>query len=119
MFQRAINDQIITPLPHISAQVFFAVYLTAIVISQSTFMSDFTKAKSAAASIFSILDRKSKIDSSKEDGLTLDESKGDIEFKQVCFAYPTRPDIQVLNGLSLKISSGQVYIHIYALNNCY
>ncbi|KAH0777017.1 hypothetical protein KY290_008428 [Solanum tuberosum] len=88
-------------------RVFLAVFLTSIVISRSTFMNDFTKAKTAAASIFSILDRNSKIDSSKQDGLTLDQSKGDIEFKQVCFAYPTRPNIQVLNGFSLTISSGQ------------
>ncbi|WMV55923.1 hypothetical protein MTR67_049308 [Solanum verrucosum] len=88
-------------------RVFLAVFLTSLVISRSTFMNDFTKAKTAAASIFSILDRNSKIDSSKQDGLTLDQSKGDIEFKQVCFAYPTRPNIQVLNGFSLTISSGQ------------
>ncbi|PHT35054.1 ABC transporter B family member 4 [Capsicum baccatum] len=88
-------------------RVFLAVYLTAIVISQSSFVNDFIKAKSAGASIFSILDRKSKIDSSKEDGLTLDQSKGDIEFKEVCFAYPTRPDIQVLHGFSFTIFSGQ------------
>ncbi|XP_015057863.2 ABC transporter B family member 5-like [Solanum pennellii] len=88
-------------------RVFLAVFFTSIAISRSTFMNDFTKAKTAAASIFSILDRNSKIDSSKQDGLTLDQSKGDIEFKQVCFAYPTRPNIQVLNGFSLTISSGQ------------
>ncbi|KAK4709164.1 hypothetical protein R3W88_030089 [Solanum pinnatisectum] len=87
--------------------VFLAVYLTSVAISRSTFMNDFSKAKTAAASIFSMLDRNSKIDSSKQDGLTLDQSKGDIEFKQVCFAYPTRPNIQVLNGFSLTISSGQ------------
>ncbi|PHU03633.1 ABC transporter B family member 4 [Capsicum chinense] len=88
-------------------RVFLAVYLTAIVISQSSFVNDFIKAKSAGASIFSILDRKSKIDSSKEDGLTLGQSKGDIEFKEVCFAYPTRPNIQVLHGFSFTILSGQ------------
>ncbi|KAF3671412.1 ABC transporter B family member 12 [Capsicum annuum] len=87
--------------------VFLAVSLTAVVIARSSFINDFKKAKSAGASIFSILDRESKIDISKEDGLTLDQSKGDIELKEVCFAYPTRPDIQVLHGFSLTISSGQ------------
>ncbi|PHT89102.1 ABC transporter B family member 12, partial [Capsicum annuum] len=88
-------------------RVFLAVSLTAVVIARSSFINDFKKAKSAGASIFSILDRESKIDISKEDGLTLDQSKGDIELKEVCFAYPTRPDIQVLHGFSLTISSGQ------------
>jgi len=31
---------------------------------------------------------------------------GDIEFKEVDFAYPTRTDIQVLNHLNLKIKAG-------------
>ncbi|XP_010313352.1 ABC transporter B family member 21 isoform X1 [Solanum lycopersicum] len=89
-------------------RVFFAVFLAAISVSQSSFIvNDLKRAKGAAASIFCILDRKSKIDSSKEDGLTLNQCKGVIEFKQVCFAYATRPDIQVLNGLSLTIPSGQ------------
>ncbi|XP_016452033.1 ABC transporter B family member 11 isoform X1 [Nicotiana tabacum] len=89
-------------------RVFLAVYLTAMVISQSSFFfNDLKKAKGAAASIIAILDRKSKIDSSNEDGLTLDQSKGVIEFKEVCFAYPTRPNIQVLHGFNLTILSGQ------------
>ncbi|KAF3659585.1 ABC transporter B family member 12 [Capsicum annuum] len=87
--------------------VFLAVFLTAVVIARSSFINDFKKAKSASASIFYILDRESKIDLSKEDGLTLDQSKGVIEFKEVCFAYPTRPYMQVLHGFSLTISSGQ------------
>ncbi|MCD7472671.1 hypothetical protein HAX54_013972 [Datura stramonium] len=93
--------------PHVFSQGFLAVYLTAMVISHSSFfMNDLKKAKSAAASIFAILDRKSKIDS-HEDGLTLDLSKGVIEFKELCFAYPTRPNIQVLHGFSFTILSGQ------------
>ncbi|PHT69126.1 ABC transporter B family member 12 [Capsicum annuum] len=88
-------------------RVFLAVFLTAVVIARSSFINDFKKAKSASASIFYILDRESKIDLSKEDGLTLDQSKGVIEFKEVCFAYPTRPYMQVLHGFSLTISSGQ------------
>ncbi|XP_070044100.1 ABC transporter B family member 21-like isoform X2 [Nicotiana tomentosiformis] len=89
-------------------RVFLAVYLTAMVISQSSFFfNDLKKARGAAASIIAILDRKSKIDSSNEDGLSLDQSKGVIEFKEICFAYPTRPNIQVLHGFNLTILSGQ------------
>ncbi len=33
--------------------------------------------------------------------------KGDIEFQQVKFSYPTRKDIQVLKGVNLRIRSGQ------------
>ncbi|NXB82541.1 MDR1 protein, partial [Donacobius atricapilla] len=33
--------------------------------------------------------------------------KGDLEFKNVYFNYPSRPDVEILKGLNLKISSGQ------------
>ena len=33
--------------------------------------------------------------------------KGEIYFKNVHFSYPTRPDIKVLDGFSLKIKAGQ------------
>ncbi|NXO06754.1 MDR1 protein, partial [Oriolus oriolus] len=33
--------------------------------------------------------------------------KGNLEFKNVYFNYPSRPDVEILKGLNLKISSGQ------------
>ena len=33
--------------------------------------------------------------------------EGNIEFKDVIFSYPARPDVQVLNGLNLTIRTGQ------------
>ncbi|NWU39361.1 MDR1 protein, partial [Hylia prasina] len=33
--------------------------------------------------------------------------KGDLEFKNVYFNYPSRPDVEILKGLNLKINSGQ------------
>ena len=33
--------------------------------------------------------------------------QGDIEFKNVEFFYPTRPDTRVLNGLSCKFEKGK------------
>ncbi|KAL2532069.1 ABC transporter B family member 11 [Abeliophyllum distichum] len=89
--------------------VFFALTMAAIAISQSSsFAPDSNKAKSAAASIFAMLDRKSKIDPSDEAGLTLESVKGEIELKHVSFKYPTRPDIQIFRDLSLAIHSGKV-----------
>ncbi|KAH0660368.1 hypothetical protein KY289_029116 [Solanum tuberosum] len=88
--------------------VFFALSTAAIGISQSSSLApDSTKAKNAAASIFAILDRKSKVDPSDESGKTLDIVKGDIELRHVSFKYPTRPDVQILRDLCLTIRSGQ------------
>ena len=71
-------------------------------------LPDASKAKSCAASIFDILDRKSKIDSSDDSGVTLEDVKGEIRFHHVGFKYPTRPDFQVFRDLSLVINSGEV-----------
>ena len=90
-------------------QVFFALTMAAIGISQtSSFAPDSSKAKNAAASIFAILDRKSKIDPSEESGMKLDDVKGEIELRHVSFNYPSRPDIQIFRDLNLKIHSGKV-----------
>lgn len=89
-------------------RVFFALTMAAIGISQSSsFAPDSSKAKSATASVFSILDRKSKIDPSDESGTTLDNVKGEIQLRHVSFTYPTRPDIQIFRDLSLTIHSGK------------
>ncbi|CAN0885243.1 ABC transporter B family member 11 [Linum grandiflorum] len=89
-------------------QVFFALSMAAIGISQSSsFGPDSAKAKTAVASIFSIVDRESKIDPSDESGATLDSVKGDIELRHISFSYPSRPDVQIFRDLSLAIHSGQ------------
>ncbi|KAG8389626.1 hypothetical protein BUALT_Bualt02G0248600 [Buddleja alternifolia] len=89
-------------------RVFFALTMAAIAISQSSSLApDSTKAKSAAASVFAILDRPSKIDPSDESGTKLESMKGEIELKHVSFKYPTRPDVQIFRDLSLRIHSGK------------
>lgn len=90
-------------------QVFFALVMAAIGVSQSSsFAPDSSKAKNAAASIFSILDDKSKIDPSDETGITLENVRGEIELVHVSFRYPSRPDIQIFQDLCLAIHSGKV-----------
>lgn len=84
--------------------------MAAVGISQSGgFASDSTKAKASAASVFAILDRKSKVDPDDESGTTLDNVNGEIEFRHVSFKYPLRPDIQIVQDLNLIIQPGQVY----------
>ncbi|WVY93657.1 hypothetical protein V8G54_032745 [Vigna mungo] len=64
-------------------KVFFALTVTAIGVSQSCALAPNTnKAKDSATSIFKILDTKSAIDSSSDEGTTLDLMKGDIELQQ-------------------------------------
>lgn len=72
------------------------------------FMEAFSTARGSAATIFGVIDRKSKIDPfSKEGKLISNGIKGDIEFHDVKFRYPSRPDVQVLKNFNLKVSAGQ------------
>ncbi|GBG24499.1 ABC transporter B family member 3 [Hondaea fermentalgiana] len=69
---------------------------------------DVGKASAAASSVFSVLDRKSGIDPFSEDGLREEAAtSGDIVFDKVNFAYPTRPDVPVLENVSLTIPQGK------------
>uniref|UniRef100_A0A0D9V4J0 MDR-like ABC transporter n=1 Tax=Leersia perrieri TaxID=77586 RepID=A0A0D9V4J0_9ORYZ len=89
-------------------KVFFALVLATIGISQtSALASDSTKAKDSSISIFALLDRKSQIDSGSDEGRTLDEVKGDIDFRHVNFKYPSRPDVQIFSDFTLHIPSGK------------
>ncbi|KAK3161654.1 hypothetical protein QOZ80_1BG0079800 [Eleusine coracana subsp. coracana] len=85
-------------------RVYFALVFTAFGISQTSGMaSDSTKAKESAASVLTITDRKSKIDSTNDEGVVLDKVDGNIDFKHVSFKYPSRPDVQVLSDFTLAI----------------
>uniref|UniRef100_A0A4W5JSU0 ATP-binding cassette, sub-family B (MDR/TAP), member 11a n=1 Tax=Hucho hucho TaxID=62062 RepID=A0A4W5JSU0_9TELE len=87
--------------------------ISAIVISgtalgkASSFTPDYAKAKIAAAQFFKLLDRVPKISMSQIDGEKWDDFKGELEFINCKFTYPTRPDIQVLNGLLVSVKPGQ------------
>lgn len=50
---------------------------------------------------------KYEIDSSSHHGLKPQTTQGEVVFKNVRFAYPTRPDNVIFNGLDLKIESGK------------
>ncbi|XP_049878557.1 multidrug resistance protein homolog 49-like [Pectinophora gossypiella] len=65
-----------------------------------------TAARASAASIFAVLDRKPEIDSLSNEGVK-PVLHGDMELKDVFFRYPARPDVQVLNGLNLKIKNNE------------
>ncbi|KAI4369477.1 hypothetical protein MLD38_017915 [Melastoma candidum] len=89
-------------------RVFFALATSAWSIMQSrSLVPDSTRAKSSAISVFAILDRKSKIDSSDSSGEMLEDIKGEIEFQHVSFRYPNRPDIEIFGDICLAIRSGK------------
>lgn len=88
--------------------VFFSVMIGAFAVGQtSPNIQSFASARGAAHKIFHIIDSEPKIDSFSDSGYKPDHIKGNIEFRNVNFTYPSRPDTKVLKGVNLKVSSGQ------------
>ncbi|VVC86230.1 multidrug resistance protein homolog 49-like [Leptidea sinapis] len=67
----------------------------------------FAAARGAAASIFKLLARKPEIDSLSEGGIKPKRIVGDIALEDVQFSYPSRPNVKILQGLSLHIKAGE------------
>lgn len=82
-----------------------------------SFSPDMGKAKNAAAQFKQLFDRKPSIDIWSEEGIKLDSVDGEIEFRDVHFRYPTRPEQPVLRGLNLSVKPGQ-YIALVGPSGC-
>lgn len=101
---------------------FFLVFTAVIFGSQSagtifSFAPDMGKAKHAAAELKILLDRKPKIDTWSNEGKVLETMEGAIEFRDVHFRYPTRPEQPVLRGLNLTVKPGQ-YVALVGASGC-
>lgn len=53
------------------------------------------------------MERVSHIDGTSDAGLRLSESEGGFEFKDVSFSYPSRPEMMVLDNVSLSIPAAK------------
>ncbi|XP_036452536.1 ATP-dependent translocase ABCB1 isoform X2 [Colossoma macropomum] len=88
--------------------VFSVIVFAAMNIGQSSsFAPDFAKAKAAAGRILNLLDKTPEIDIYNEGGDKPTNFKGDIEFHNVHFSYPTRPNVKILQGLNVSVAQGQ------------
>ncbi|CAJ2499773.1 Uu.00g026260.m01.CDS01 [Anthostomella pinea] len=69
----------------------------------------FTSALAAAAKIYSTIDRQSPLDPTSIDksGRTLEDVKGALELRNIKHVYPSRPEVTVLDNLSLHIPAGR------------
>nr|XP_006013923.2 PREDICTED: bile salt export pump-like [Latimeria chalumnae] len=89
-------------------QVFFGVLVGALNLGQaSPCLEAFASGRGAAANIFEVIDREPVIDCMSEKGYKLDKVKGDIEFHNITFYYPSRPDVKILDNLSMFIKAGE------------
>uniref|UniRef100_A0A8D1GZB0 ATP binding cassette subfamily B member 1 n=1 Tax=Sus scrofa TaxID=9823 RepID=A0A8D1GZB0_PIG len=88
--------------------VFSAIVFGAMAVGQvSSFAPDYAKAKVSASHVIMIIEKTPQIDSYSTVGLKPNTVEGNLTFNEVMFNYPTRPDIPVLQGLSLEVKKGQ------------
>ncbi|XP_060634550.2 bile salt export pump [Anolis sagrei] len=89
-------------------QVFFGVLLAALNLGQAApCLEAFATGRGAATNIFETIDKKPIIDCMSEDGYKLDKVRGEIEFHNVTFYYPSRPEVKILDKLNMVIKSGE------------
>ncbi|XP_009872053.1 PREDICTED: multidrug resistance protein 1-like, partial [Apaloderma vittatum] len=75
--------------------VFFSVLIGAFSIGQTApSIEAFASARGAAYAVFNIIDNEPQIDSYSETGYKPDYVKGNVEFQNVYFNYPSRPDVE-------------------------
>ncbi|GBP59392.1 Multidrug resistance protein 1 [Eumeta japonica] len=71
------------------------------------FIEAFGMARGAGAHIFKLIENIPTINPLLNKGCTPTAVEGNVEFKNVWFHYPSRPDVQVLKGINLSVKNGQ------------
>jgi len=89
--------------------VILSVVIAALSLTQlAPYSVDFTRAASAAAQLFVLIDRKSAIDPLSPEGVQPTENHGLVELEHITFAYPSRPGVTVLDDFTLTAPAGKV-----------
>lgn len=86
--------------------ILYSVFVGASLGGIADLYSQLQKAIGATENLLEILDEEQESKGDDQKGNAKVE-QGEITFHNICFAYPSRPDIQVLNNLSFEIKSGQ------------
>lgn len=89
-------------------KAFMVLIITALAIAETLALTpDIVKGSQALGSVFSVLQRRTAIIPNDANSKMVTNIKGEIEFKNVCFKYPMRPDITIFQNLNLKVTVGK------------
>lgn len=88
-------------------KVFIVTVIAANTVADAVYLApEVIRGGQAVASVFSILDRSTKIEPNDPEAEPVDNIHGKIELSHVNFSYPTRPDVIVFKDFNLKIQAG-------------
>ncbi|KAK8733377.1 hypothetical protein OTU49_006610 [Cherax quadricarinatus] len=102
-----VSDSALT-IGKLSSFLLYAAYVGIALGGISSFYSEMNRGLGASTRLFSLMDRMPKIPTAGGVTLPLDGFRGDITFKNVNFAYSTRPEVPVFRDLNLSVPSGSV-----------
>ncbi|KAG4065501.1 hypothetical protein HA402_013271 [Bradysia odoriphaga] len=101
------DDQVYTA--GVMFTVFFSVMMGAMSLGASSpFIESFGIAKGAAAKVFQIIENQPLINPLADTGDIPYSCQGNISFQNVFFNYPSRSDVNVLQGVNLSINQGNI-----------
>ncbi|CAM6099772.1 unnamed protein product [Calypogeia fissa] len=88
-------------------KVFFILITTSYSLAETLALTpNLMKGGQVMESMFEVLDRKTAIEPDDPDGEHAEKVLGDIQLKNVTFAYPSRPDVVIFRDLNLKVQPG-------------
>nr|WP_242589006.1 ABC transporter transmembrane domain-containing protein [Corallococcus macrosporus] len=93
----------------VGALTSFLIYTMLVAVSLGSLAdlwADFMRASGAAERVFELMDRTPAIPATEGERPATVE--GRVELRDVHFAYPTRPDVPVLQGIDLTLKAGEV-----------
>ncbi|KAK9905752.1 hypothetical protein WJX75_005726 [Coccomyxa subellipsoidea] len=93
----------------LSSFVIYALYVGTNVGALAGVISNLIQAVGASRRVFELLDRHPRQKPSGNEKPMGAPEGGEVVFDNVWFAYPSRPDVQVLKGLSLHVQRGQKF----------
>jgi ATP-binding cassette subfamily B (MDR/TAP) protein 1 len=68
---------------------------------------DIVKGAQALGSVFRVVHRETKLSPDQPNSRLVSQVNGDLEFRNVSFVYPTRPEIDIFKNLNLRVSAGK------------
>ncbi|KAD6795998.1 hypothetical protein E3N88_06894 [Mikania micrantha] len=89
-------------------KVFIVLVITANSVAETVSLApEIIRGGEAIGSVFSILDRSTRIDPDDPDSDPVESIRGEIELRHVDFSYPSRPDVIVFKDFCLRIRAGK------------
>lgn len=92
----------------LGAFVFYAIMVASSVATISEVLGELQRAAGATERLIEILQVKSDITAPEQPIDSFDQVASDVQFDQVTFHYPSRPDSAAIEGLNLSVQEGKV-----------